>query len=191
MSITRRARDLGFSTTVGILHDGHGQLRGLTPVELDVYRALKRVRGATIGRVNDLWLDNLAHGEPNDWRCRAGARYLYVDESGLVHYCSQQRGVPGIPLESYTVADIRREYRTPKACSAYCTVNCAQQAALVDRWRGPQAQPVPLTVNRAGLGRDEAQDPNGPRADEMALSSAWRTACGRRSTSTTRPFRRP
>ena len=46
--------------------------------------------------------DNLADGKPNEWRCRAGARYLYVCENGLVHYCSQQRGYPGMPLETYT-----------------------------------------------------------------------------------------
>ena len=38
----------------------------------------------------------------NDWQCRAGARYLYVCEDGLVHWCSQQRGHPGIPLEQYS-----------------------------------------------------------------------------------------
>ncbi len=42
--------------------------------------------------------NNIADGKPNDWRCRAGARYLYICEDGLVHYCSQQRGYPGIPL---------------------------------------------------------------------------------------------
>jgi hypothetical protein len=26
------------------------------------------------------------------------ARYLYICEDGLVHYCSQQRGTPGTPL---------------------------------------------------------------------------------------------
>ena len=41
-----------------------------------------------------------------------GARYLYVDEDGLVHYCSQQRGVPGIPLEAYTRQTSEREYGT-------------------------------------------------------------------------------
>ena len=61
--------------------------------------------------------DNLVDGKPNEWRCRAGARYLYVCEEGLVHYCSQQRGYPGVPLESYTIADIRREFVTPKSCA--------------------------------------------------------------------------
>ena len=42
--------------------------------------------------------DNIAHGKENKWKCRAGARYLYVCEEGLVHYCSQQRGYPGKPL---------------------------------------------------------------------------------------------
>ena len=56
--------------------------------------------------------DNIAHGRQNEWRCRAGARYLYICEDGLVHYCSQQRGYPGKPLLEYTVEDIRREYLT-------------------------------------------------------------------------------
>ena len=29
----------------------------------------------------------IAEGRPNDWRCRAGSRYLYICEDGLVHYC--------------------------------------------------------------------------------------------------------
>ena len=75
------------------------------------------------------------------WRCRAGARYLYICEDGLVHYCSQQRGYPGIPLEKYTLEDIRREYRTQKSCAPHCTVSCVQQIATVDNWRDPQTLP--------------------------------------------------
>jgi MoaA/NifB/PqqE/SkfB family radical SAM enzyme len=135
VAVARRARELGFSCTIGILHDGNGQLRALRETEMEVYRQLKKVRGRTLGRVNDLWQDNLVAGRPNDWRCRAGARYLYVDEFGIVRRCSQQRSAPAIPLERYTVADLRREHRSVKTCAPYCTVNCAQQAALVDGWR--------------------------------------------------------
>ena len=81
---------------------------------------------------------NLVEGKPNKWRCRARARYLYIDEDGLVHYCSQQRGYPAIPLESYTIQDIRREYVTKKACAPYCTVACVQRVAWSDSWRSPQ-----------------------------------------------------
>jgi MoaA/NifB/PqqE/SkfB family radical SAM enzyme len=144
LQVARRARELGFISHVGVIHDGRGQLKPLGAREMAVYRELK---GRRIGalRLASLFQDNLAEGRPNEWSCRAGARYLYVDEGGFVHYCSQQRGRPGIPLEAYGRADIKREYATPKACAPYCTINCAQWVGLVDNWRSPQ---VPLPAVR-------------------------------------------
>jgi MoaA/NifB/PqqE/SkfB family radical SAM enzyme len=136
--VARRARALGFMTSVGIVHDGHGQLKPLGGAEMRVYEELRRLGRRGVLRVNPLFQDNLAHGRPNNWSCRAGSRYLYVDEMGIVSYCSQQRGMPGIPLESYTREDIRQEYRSKKACAPYCTVNCVQQVAILDNWRSPQ-----------------------------------------------------
>ncbi|HET7295252.1 MAG TPA: radical SAM protein [Vicinamibacteria bacterium] len=136
--VARRARELGFMSSLGIIHDGHGQLRPLSPREMRVYEELKGVGRRGIIRFNRLFQDNLARGLSNDWSCRAGARYLYVDENGLVSYCSQQRGLPGLPLERYSLADVRREYDTRKSCAAYCTVNCVQQTAILDNWRAPQ-----------------------------------------------------
>jgi len=87
-----------------------------------------------------MFQQNLARGEPNDWHCSAGARYLYVCEDGLVHWCSQQRGYPGIPLERYGVEDLDRELQTTKSCAPYCTVSCVHRVALLDRLRSrPQA----------------------------------------------------
>ena len=59
-------------------------------------------------------------------------------EDGLVHYCSQQRGYPGKPLDQYTVDDIRREYLTAKSCAPYCTVSCVHYVSYFDFWRGEQ-----------------------------------------------------
>ncbi len=90
--------------------------------------------------------DNIADARPSNWRCRAGSRYLYVCEDGLVHYCSQQRGFPAKPLDHYTVDDIRREYVTEKSCAPYCTVSCVHYVSYFDFWRGEQTikstQPV-------------------------------------------------
>ncbi len=63
---------------------------------------------------------------------------MYICEDGLVHYCSQQRGYPGKPLEQYTVEDIRREYLTEKSCAPYCTVSCVHQVSYFDFFRGKQ-----------------------------------------------------
>ncbi|HEY7511642.1 MAG TPA: radical SAM protein [Vicinamibacteria bacterium] len=136
--IARRARALGFTSSIGILHDGRGQLRRLGDREMAVYEELKRLGSKGDARVNAIFQDNLARGLPNRWSCRAGSRYLYVDEDGLVSYCSQWRGVPGVPLREYTRADVRREYDTKKPCAPYCTINCVQRVALFDNWRAPQ-----------------------------------------------------
>jgi MoaA/NifB/PqqE/SkfB family radical SAM enzyme len=135
--IGKRAIELGFSSTVGIIHDGEGQLQPLKEEERQVYHAMKNLERRSFTRINR-FQDNIAQGRPNEWRCRAGARYLYICEDGLVHYCSQQRGYPGVPLESYSVDDIRREYRTEKSCAPHCTVSCVHQVSVLDSWRAPQ-----------------------------------------------------
>jgi MoaA/NifB/PqqE/SkfB family radical SAM enzyme len=140
--VGRRAVQLGFTTTIGIIHDGDGQLRPLGEVEREVFRKMKNLAKRHYSRFN--WFqDNIADGKPNDWRCRAGARYLYICEDGLVHYCSQQRGYPGIPLEQYSVADIRREFLTEKGCAPHCTVSCVHQVSYIDHWRAPQTIRTP------------------------------------------------
>jgi len=135
--VGRRARTLGFTSTVGIIHDGDGQLRPLRAEERDAFLKMKLLEKKNYSRLN--WFqDNIANGKPNNWRCRAGARYIYVCEDGLVHYCSQQRGFPGTPLAAYSKQDIRREFLTPKGCAPNCTVSCVHQVSYMDFWRAPQ-----------------------------------------------------
>jgi MoaA/NifB/PqqE/SkfB family radical SAM enzyme len=141
LTVGQRALELGFTSTVGIIHDGGGQLQPLKDEEREIYAAMRSMEKSSYARVNG-FQDNIAHGKENDWRCRAGARYLYICEDGLVHYCSQQRGYPGKPLLEYTVDDIRREYRTAKGCAPRCTVACVHQVAYIDGWRDPQTMPV-------------------------------------------------
>jgi MoaA/NifB/PqqE/SkfB family radical SAM enzyme len=138
VTIGKRAVEMGFTSTVGIIHDGSGQLRALDAEAQNVFAEMKKLGKGSYARFND-FQDNIALGKPNTWRCRAGSRYLYICENGLVHYCSQQRGYPGIPLAEYTVADIRREFRTQKSCAPNCTVSCVHQTSLVDFWRAPQS----------------------------------------------------
>jgi len=147
LTIGKRAIELWFSSTIGIIHDGEGQLQPLNEEEREVYHAMKNLEKRSFTRIND-FQDNIAQGRPNQWRCRAGARYLYICENGLVHYCSQQRGYPATPLADYTVADIRREYVTEKSCAPHCTVSCVHQVSVFDAWRAPQR---PSAVPANGL----------------------------------------
>ena len=145
--IGKRAVELGFTSTIGIIHDGTGQLQPLAEEERRIYHEMQALEKSSFTRINK-FQDNIAKGLPNNWRCRAGARYLYICENGLVHYCSQQRGYPGIPLENYSIDDLRREYLTEKGCAPNCTVSCVHQVSIFDSWRAPQqpgADPIPAS----------------------------------------------
>ena len=137
VAVGTRALALGFTSTIGIIHDGSGQLKPLQPQEREVYRMMKSFEKKNYSRFNH-FQDAIADGKPNNWRCRAGSRYLYVCENGLVHYCSQQRGYPAKPLEEYTIHDVRREFLTEKGCAPHCTVSCVHQISYIDHWRAPQ-----------------------------------------------------
>ena len=97
LTVARRALELGFTSTVGILHDHDGQLQPLGEHQQDLFGQIMEMGKRSYARFN-LFQKNISHGIANDWRCRAGSRYLYICEDGLVHYCSQQRGFPAIPL---------------------------------------------------------------------------------------------
>lgn len=136
LTIGRRARELGFQSTVGIIHDDRGQLVPLRGREREVLRETLRLGRSVFSfdRYNR-FQETLADGEPFAWQCRAGSRYLYVCEDGLVHYCSQQRGQPGIPLAAYTSTDLAREYSSVKSCAPYCTIGCVHRVAMIDDLR--------------------------------------------------------
>jgi MoaA/NifB/PqqE/SkfB family radical SAM enzyme len=147
--IGKRARQLGFTSTVGIIHNGGGQLQPLNAEERAIYHEMKKLEKGSYSRING-FQDNIANGRPNQWRCRAGGRYLYVCEDGLVHYCSQQRGYPAKALMEYTPGDVRREYYTEKSCAPHCTVSCVHQVSYLDFFRAPQkTQPIPPSPNEA------------------------------------------
>jgi MoaA/NifB/PqqE/SkfB family radical SAM enzyme len=137
--VGRRALQLGFTSTIGIIHDGEGQLKALQDEERRVYYEMAGMTKKNYSRFNK-FQEAIANAEPNDWRCRAGSRFLYVCEEGLVHYCSQQRGYPGVPLAQYSKADLEREYLTEKTCAPHCTVSCVHQISYIDHWRSPQTR---------------------------------------------------
>jgi MoaA/NifB/PqqE/SkfB family radical SAM enzyme len=135
-TIALRARALGFTNTVGILHDGGGQLKPLAPDHLAIYRDLLQPDQKMFSFAQyDRFQRNISQGLPNRWHCRAGGRFLYICEDGLVHYCSQQRGHPGIPLEQYTRERLEREAAREKPCTPYCTISCVHQTAMLDDFR--------------------------------------------------------
>ncbi len=168
VTIGKRARGLGFTSTVGILHDHTGQLKALAPEHRAAYDSFRKLGTGLFSFAHfDHFQDNIAQGLPNQWHCRAGGRFLYICEDGLVHYCSQQRGAPAIPLEKYTIEDIRRETARPKVCAPLCTISCVHQTAMLDEFREHPRETV------AGiLDRRKQVDPNF-RTPAMVRALSW------------------
>ena len=136
LAIASRASELGLTSTVGIIHDRSGQLQPLNDQQQKVVEEIENLSKPlfSIARHNP-FQKNLVRGLPNAWHCRAGSRYLYICEDGLVHYCSQQRGHPAIPLSQYTRDDLDRESQTVKRCAPYCTISCVHRVAMLDSLR--------------------------------------------------------
>jgi len=149
--IGRRALELGFESTIGIIHDGSGQLKPLLPEEAQVYFEMTNRKKTNYAQF-DAFQKAIAEGRENEWRCRAGSRYLYICEDGLVHYCSQQRGYPGVPIAEYTTADVKREFLTAKSCAPNCTIGCVHRISHIDHWRGPQTSTISPGMDGAAAG---------------------------------------
>lgn len=134
------AKELGFTPRVLLVHDHNGQLK-LGPEEV---KAFQRI----VDTLPKSWSDfsayrkRLVRDGTAPFKCRAGSRYLYIDEFGNVNWCSQTRNVWSKPLADYTTDDLREQFFTYKSCNETCTLGCARSSSQLDGWRA-QFSPLP------------------------------------------------
>jgi MoaA/NifB/PqqE/SkfB family radical SAM enzyme len=143
-TLVREVEQLGLYMTVGLMHDGSGQLDpGLAGGALaGLYGELRAHSKKTIfHRAGEGWERQMIRDGVAPWKCRAGSRYLYIDELGKVSYCSQRRGEPGIDLLEYGRERLQQAFHVRKGCEGSCTIACVRRASSLDEWR-PQAGPV-------------------------------------------------
>ena len=144
MEVVNFAKQHKFRPRVLLIHGGDGSLK-LGPAAQAQYRAVRRAIGGRFDEAHDYRTRLLAGGEA-PFKCRAGARYLYVDEFGIVRWCSQQRDRFGIPLADYTGDDLARQFHTRKGCEAHCTVGCARTNSAPDEWRSQRLDLDPAHI---------------------------------------------
>ncbi len=148
--LARHVRQLGFFMTVGLMHDHQGQLDpGLAGDELaSLYEEMRGQSNKSLfHHAGEGWEHRMIRDGVAPFKCRAGGRYLYVDEAGAVSYCSQRRGEPGTPLLEYGREDLVRAFDTRKGCEDACTIACVRRASALDEWR-PQRRTDPTSEAR-------------------------------------------
>ena len=130
-------REMGFTPRVLLVHDKHGQLR-LNEQELQVFARI-------VKKLPKSWMDfsgyrkRFVRDGSSPYKCRAGSRYLYIDEFGLVNWCAQTRRIWSKPLRDYTVDDLREQFYRYKACHETCTIGCSRSTSAIDNWRSQAA----------------------------------------------------
>jgi MoaA/NifB/PqqE/SkfB family radical SAM enzyme len=132
------ASKMGFTPRVLLIHDSNGQLK-LSREEVSLFERIVKKIPKTWKEFSD-YRDRLVRKGIAPFKCRAGSRYLYIDEFGKVNWCSQTRTVWSKDLMEYTPTDLREQFYRYKSCHATCTIGCARASSQLDNWR-PQALP--------------------------------------------------
>ncbi len=161
---------MGFRMSVNLIHNAKGYvtISGEPYVELyeDFY-----TKGKPFTFLDYEYGKQLLSGETPDWKCRAGARYLYVDEHGLVQLCASQLGRLAKPLVEYTQADLNANAKTYKGCEEGCSVGCAFRCSLVDNDKPAFLKAVAQGYKRGTMFDNSRKKPRAPKvAAEPALS---------------------
>jgi MoaA/NifB/PqqE/SkfB family radical SAM enzyme len=137
------AQEHGFVPRVSFVHDDKGQI-SLDESGFRLIDQIKERLGRRFFNGGD-YRQRLMNAGEAPFRCRAGSRYLYIDEHGTVRWCSQTRDGWGIPLADYSEANLKEQFHTGKSCNTGCTLGCVRHCSRYDQWRpqtGETAEPV-------------------------------------------------
>lgn len=134
--VIRYVKEMGFKPRVLLIHGHDGQVK-LSSEELQTFHAIKKMIPKGFPEFTDYREEMIREGKA-PFKCRGGSRYLYVDEKGVVSWCSQTRHVFSKDLMEYSYQDLRREFFSYKNCQDQCTLGCVRAASSVDGWRGQE-----------------------------------------------------
>lgn len=123
--------DLGFPVTIDLLHNGHGTVAIQGADYADLWKRYYVDRTAHAVLDQDYGAQLLEGNRPQ-WHCRAGHRFIYVDEFGNVQFCSAQRGRLNKPVVEYTKRDLQTHGRSYKGCESGCALLCVYRDSVID-----------------------------------------------------------
>jgi len=129
--LVSEVRALDIPISVGLVHDAEGKIDIQGEPYLGMWEKFYAEEG-NFSAIEREYGSRLLRGETPDWQCRAGHRYIYVDEFGKVQYCASQRGYLNRDVTGYTHADMIKAGSLKKTCAEGCSIACAYRCSAVD-----------------------------------------------------------
>ena len=136
--VGRRARRLGFTSTVGIIHDGDGQLQPLGDEEREVFLKMKDAGPKQLFARSITFRTRSRRASRTSGDAAPG-RATFT--SAKTAWCTTARSSAATPARRWR--NIRwpisaANILTEKSCAPHCTVSCVHQVSYLDFWRAPQ-----------------------------------------------------
>jgi MoaA/NifB/PqqE/SkfB family radical SAM enzyme len=130
-TLVNEVQNFGFRMSVNLIHNAKGYIAITGEPYTELYEDFY-ANGKPFTFLDYEYGKKLLQGEEPEWICKAGSRYLYVDEHGDVQLCASQLGRYQKPIVDYTKADLDANAKTKKGCEEGCSVGCAFRCSLVD-----------------------------------------------------------
>ena len=119
--IARRARGLGFTSTVGVVHDHKGQVQPLDEAHRNAIDRILRLNTSLFSFAQcDQFQENLSLGRANHWHCRAGGASSISAKTGSCTAVRSSAGSPGFRSSAM---------RPPTSCKKPAVPNRARRSA--------------------------------------------------------------
>jgi len=122
--------DLGLEATVQWMHDENGHF--LNPRQIGKMEISRMAKAARRPRMYSKSVIRAGLNDQKSWKCRAGSRYLYVDEFSIVRYCAQARNLWQCPVDEINPELLKQNFYTPKPCVLGCTLGCVRNVSSYD-----------------------------------------------------------
>ncbi len=132
----READEMGIPIGLSVCHDDTGRKSVWGEPYISIWEDYRRREHEySIKGLDGEYSAGLLRGEDPHWQCRSGSRYLYIDEFGMVQFCSMQRGRLNVPLEHYSRRHIRDYGKIFKGCERGCSNDCVFRSSEIDNNR--------------------------------------------------------
>jgi MoaA/NifB/PqqE/SkfB family radical SAM enzyme len=126
--VVEEVKRLGFPVRCGVRHyEGRMDLSGALIAKFEWFQ--HHFKHWRIAPMLDLHRARLK-GQPSNWKCSGGFKFLYVDEFGTVRACSQVHLKERVNVMDMTLAHLKAN-DCHKNCEKECGVSCVIQTSLI------------------------------------------------------------